>query len=258
VGKVLVLAGTGEGREIANRLVDTGMEVVVSTLTGYGSTLLPKNCVRLTGPLEPDSLTDILSHGVTAVVDATHPYAFRITSLTQEATARLGIPYFRYSRPRTELPSDNMIFYETDLEGCCRRAFTLGRVVFSTLGVKSLPVLVQEARQASGRVIARILPDQGSLAICLNLGLKPSEIIAMEGPFSQTLNRELLLHFQCDCLITKDSGHRGGTLTKIQAARELGLPVVVYWREPETGPSVYSDINALLEAIMERTRRKNR
>ena len=59
------------------------------------------------------------------------------------------------------------------------------------------------------------------------LGLSPKQIVAMQGPFSQALNREMFRQYRADVIVTKNSGAIGGTDTKIAAAVELGLPVVV-------------------------------
>ena len=76
-------------------------------------------------------------------------------------------------------------------------------------------------------LVSRVLPTAEVIALCEGLGLSPKQIVAMQGPFSQALNREMFRQYRADVIVTKNSGAIGGTDTKIAAAVELGLPVVV-------------------------------
>ena len=81
-------------------------------------------------------------------------------------------------------------------------------------------------------MIARVLPTAEVIGLCEDLGLAPDQIVALQGPFSAALNRELFLRYEAEVIITKNSGTLGGTDTKVQAAAELGLPLIVIDRPP--------------------------
>jgi precorrin-6A/cobalt-precorrin-6A reductase len=79
--------------------------------------------------------------------------------------------------------------------------------------------------------------------------LKPSEIIAMQGPFSYELNKALLIDYRASVLVTKESGPVGGTDNKIKAALDLGIPVILMERPVAAYPIVVSSCAELLEIL---------
>jgi len=231
---ILVLAGTLEGRDTAALLQQAGFPVTASVVTGYGCDLLQKQGLNriLTGVLDEAALTAILQQGVRLLVDATHPFA-ALASHTAMAAARVtGVPYLRLERPAAELPVHPMVYRAADLESAVSQALSLGKVLFSTLGSKSLPPLLTAASQAGVKVIVRVLPDSGVIRRCLELGLTPGEIIALQGPCSMELNKAFYRHYQAEVVLTKDSGSTGGVAEKVAAAVEAGIPVVV-WQRPK-------------------------
>ena len=49
----------------------------------------------------------------------------------------------------------------------------------------------------------------------------------MQGPFSKLMNLEMYKKYEADVVITKNSGSLGGTDTKVEAAMELNLPLII-------------------------------
>ncbi len=98
---VLILGGTGEARALAAVLVERGDRRIVSSLAGRVSApLLPVGEVRLGGFGGPAGLRDWLAaEGVGAVVDATHPFAARISAAALAATGILDMPLVVLRRP---------------------------------------------------------------------------------------------------------------------------------------------------------------
>ena len=62
------------------------------------------------------------------------------------------------------------------------------------------------------------------------LPLADHETIIARPPFTREGERELMLRHRIDTLVTKNSG--GPTAAKLEAARDLGLPVVMIRRPP--------------------------
>ena len=108
----------------------------------------------------------------------------------------------------------------------------MGKVIFLTTGSRNLEAFVNSPHLSDCRLIARVLPTAEVVALCEKLGLRPDQIVALQGPFSAALNRELFLRYQTEVIITKNSGTLGGTDAKVQAAAELGLPMIVIDRPP--------------------------
>jgi precorrin-6x reductase len=247
------------------------MSVIATAVTDYGGELLRENPVRvLTGALDEAALARVMTENrVTAVIDATHPYAGNISRIAADVTASLAIKYIRYLRPVATFDDHPLIYRAATwaeaaelameaADGAIRMAGApvktagTGKTVFLTIGSKNLRPFVEMAGKKGIRVVARVLPDPGVLAACLELGLKPRDIIACQGPFGEDLNRAMLAHYRAGVLVTKDSGAVGGTEAKLAAAKAHSIPVVLVERPPEGNQSaMVSDIKKLIRMVSE-------
>jgi len=102
------------------------------------------------------------------------------------------------------------------------------------------------------RVAVRVLPSTSSIEKCLQLGVPASHIIAMQGRFSAEMNLAILQEYRAGAVITKESGETGGLPEKVEAASELGIPVILVER-PEVnlkGEVVFGDINDLMDHVL--------
>src|SRR4051795_12873944 len=99
---VLVLGGTAEARALANALTeaDPGLRVVSSLAGRVARPRLPAGEVRLGGFGGPAGLAAWLrERRIAAVVDATHPFAERISASAARACPQAGVPLLRLERP---------------------------------------------------------------------------------------------------------------------------------------------------------------
>jgi precorrin-6Y C5,15-methyltransferase (decarboxylating) len=119
-----------------------------------------------------------------------------------------------------------------------------GRILLTT-GSKELEVFADEALRE--RVFPRILPSGESLAKCAALGFPPKNLIAMQGPFPEYLNRALLRHTGASWLVTKETGDAGGFAEKVRAASGEGAGLVVI-PAPEK-PAGY-DLEGILDIVL--------
>ncbi|WP_003541421.1 precorrin-6A reductase [Desulfotomaculum nigrificans] len=251
---ILVLAGTVEGRQTAALLQEHGFRVTASVVSPYGAELLSRqgvSCVR-TGPLDELSLQALLQQGVSLLVDATHPFATAISQLAMQVARRLGVPYLRLERPAAELPPHPLVHPVESLQQGIDRSLALGRVWFSTLGSKHLPTLVVAARRSGVKLVARVLPDLNVIKACLNLGLNPADIVALQGPCSEDLNLALYRQYRAQVVLTKDSGGTGGVPEKVAAAVKAGIPIVVWQRPRLSYPLVLNSPEQVLEYCLYR------
>ena len=99
--RVLILGGTAEARDLAAELVARPGVDLVSSLAGRVSRpRLPAGRVRIGGFGGPEALAHWLRHeGVAAVVDATHPFAERISRSAARAAADADVPMVALTRP---------------------------------------------------------------------------------------------------------------------------------------------------------------
>ena len=229
---IVVLAGTRDGRELAQELSDQGYEVLLSVVSSYGAELVQAAQLPVrTGALDEAGLKQLLlDQAVSVVVDASHPYAANVSANAIAACRQSRIPYIRYERPQAQLPLYKRLHTTATAGEAARAAAALGQVVFLTTGSRTLETFTTESALQRHRIIARVLPDPAVISQCLELGLQPRDIVAMEVPFSHEMNVAMFRHYQSEVIVTKDSGQAGGTDTKITAAIELNLPLIIITR----------------------------
>ena len=222
-GRVLILGGTAEARALAAALHDAGIAVISSLAGRVARPRLPVGEVRIGGFGGPDALAAWLGeHGIAAVVDATHPFAQRISASAAQATAVAATPLLRLERPGwTAGPGDRWRWVD-DLQGAASAVTGSGaRRVFLTSG-----------RQGVNAFAAL---DAWCLIRCVDPPDEPlpraHEIMLDRGPYALEGERKLLRTHGIDLLVTKDSGG-DHTAPKLRAARERGIEVVVVRRPP--------------------------
>src|SRR5579875_3215836 len=97
---LLILGGTAEARELAAALHERGLAVTTSLAGRVSNPRLPPGRVRMGGFGGPSGLAAWLrQHRVDAVIDATHPFAARISSSAAAACAATAVPLLRRERP---------------------------------------------------------------------------------------------------------------------------------------------------------------
>lgn len=249
---ILVLAGTSEAREIIAGLAARGQAVVATATTAYGAALARQAGARevLVTALTPAGLAGVLKdYRVRLVIDATHPFATGISAIARQCCRQEEVPYLRYARS-TRIPgTPGQRHLVDDWPEAAARAGELGEVIFLTIGSRHLDAFKPLMEQGK-KIVARVLPDADSLAACKRAGLTPADVVAMQGPFTVELNRALFRAYGAQVMVTKESGVAGGLDTKLEAAQQLGLAVVMVRRPPEEGATV-SSLDALWHAVEE-------
>lgn len=232
--KVLIFAGTTEGRKLAEILTAAGISCEISVATEYGKQMIAPNgsCKVHTGRKNAaDMLEWMRAEKPAAVVDATHPFATEASVNIKESAGQAGVPYLRLRRSTAVSPAaEQDILYATDAAECKTILEQTEGNILLTTGSKDLHIYAVE--NLKERLFVRILPAEESIMLCKKQGLAGSQIIAMHGPFSKELNKALLMQYQIDVLVTKESGVQGGFPEKIEAARETGTKIVVI-KNPE-------------------------
>jgi precorrin-6Y C5,15-methyltransferase (decarboxylating) len=235
--KIVLFAGTSEGRRLAEAAADTGMQVVICVATDYGERILPEhpNIQVHNGRMDEEEIRDFLADEKPAlVVDATHPHARLVSEYVRGACESLSVEYLRLLRENSmELePSEQLHLVEHAGEAA-ELAERLDGNIFLATGSKELAQFCQSIHDR-GRLYARVLPTAESMGQCAKW-LEGRQLICMQGPFSAELNRAMYLHTDAKILVTKESGDAGGYAQKIRPALELGMHCIVIQRPAESG-----------------------
>ena len=140
--RILILGGTGEARDLAAELVAAGVDVLSSLAGRVRQPRLPDGPVRVGGFGGAEGFAAFLqAEGITAVVDATHPFAGTITANAARAAAQAGVPLLVLRRPEWE--EDSSWDVVPDIRAAAAAvedgladgdAFTAGRVVLTARG----------------------------------------------------------------------------------------------------------------------------
>jgi len=230
---LLILGGTAEARELAGVLHSRGVPVISSLAGRVAAPRLPPGEVRIGGFGGRERLERWLAeHDVFAVVDATHPFAARMSASAGVACARAGVPLLRLERPGwRERPGDRWHWVD-DVEAAAgvvaglgdRALLALGRQeVAAFAGIDSTWFLIRSV----GRPYPPLPPRH--------------ELLLDRGPFTVSGELGLLDEHRIDVVVTRDSGG-DQTAAKLDAARERGMPVIVVRRPPSPGTTAMTTV----------------
>ncbi len=236
---ILVLAGTSEGRQVAIALENEGLEVMAATATAYGGELLQKGFHGeiSTRPLGLEAMTELIClKGVIKVIDATHPFAEEVSNNAREACRLAGVEYERLEREGSHVEAGEGVITARDTEEAVQLAAGFAGNIFLTVGSSKLEYYTRSLNPK--KLIVRILPVKASLEKCIKLGIPPKNIIAMQGPFEEEMNKLLFRCYEAALVISKDSGPAGGVAEKISAAQSLSLPIIIIYRPNPTSKKV--------------------
>lgn len=230
---ICLFAGTTEGRQLTAFLQKTGLRAYVCVATEYGEMLIPQGetITVHTGRLDRAGMKALFARErFSLVVDATHPYATAVTENIAAAAAESGMEYVRLLRAGNNAVQD-AVYVASIAEAAQYLKDTAGNILVTTGSKELLPYTAIPCYEE--RLYVRVLPMESSLAACKAAGIPPAHIIAMQGPFTEEMNRVLIRMMGVKYLVTKDSGASGGFPEKLTAAEKEGATPIVIGRPEE-------------------------
>jgi precorrin-6A/cobalt-precorrin-6A reductase len=237
--KVLLLGGTAEARDLARLLVEADVDVTSSLAGRVARPRLPVGPVRIGGFGGVAGLRKALAD-YDLVVDATHPFARGMSTNAVEACTADQVPLLRFERPGWE--RDPAWHYVDTHDEAAALTASLGTRPFLTVGRQELarfaPVLTD------AHVLARVV-DAPDVVLPATW-----QLLTSRGPYTLEGDFDVMRQHGSDVLVTKDSG---GTYTwpKLQAAAQLGVPVVVVERPgPDPRAQVVHAVSPALEWVL--------
>jgi precorrin-6A/cobalt-precorrin-6A reductase len=232
--RLLILGGTAEAAALARGATTRFGDALQVTSSLAGRTEQPgalPGQIRVGGFGGPPGLAAYLTeHGIDRLIDATHPFATRISAEARLACEQVEVPRLVLRRPPWRRhPLDRWI----EVDSMAAAAAIVGRVgrrALLTVGASEIACF----SAATGiRFLVRLVDPPRE-----PLPLHFYEVVVRRGPFTLAEERHLFERHTIDVLVCKASGG-AATEAKIIAARELSLPVIMVRRPaPEPGTAV--------------------
>ena len=177
---------------------------------------------------------------IDAVVDATHPFASRISANAVAACRATNTPLVVFSRPPwSREPGDRWIEIAT-MDEAVAALGAKPRTVFLTQGRLNLAAF---ARAPQHRYIVRAIDRPADID-----ALPDCKLILARGPFSLADEFALMKRERIEALVTKNSGG-SATYAKIEAARALKIEVVIVRRPAAPEAETLFDLDAVMAWI---------
>jgi len=175
-----------------------------------------------------------------AVIDATHPFASRMSANAVAACRATDTPLVVFTRPPwTREAGDRWIEVAT-IDAAVEALGQKPKAVFLTQGRLQLAAF---ARAPQHRYIVRAIDQPAEID-----ALPKRKLILGRGPFSLADEAALMRDEKVEALVTKNSGGRA-TYAKIEAARALGIEVVILRRPPAPKADTLHDLDAVMAWI---------
>ncbi len=221
---LLLLAGTFEARQVVRGLAERGVDTIAS-LAGETRAPEPLAIPTRTGGFGGRAgFETFLEQGnISAILDATHPFAAKISHRTAQVARQRGLPYCQLLRPAWRAgPGDDWTHVADESEAA--KHIPAGARVLLATGRKSLE---RFAQLSDCDVILRVVDPPAEPFPYPN-----GRYLVARPPYRLDDERALLAELRVDFVVTKNSG---GTVAyaKLLASRELGVRVLMIDRPPQ-------------------------
>jgi precorrin-6A/cobalt-precorrin-6A reductase len=253
---ILILGGTSEAKSLAKRLITLDVEIIYSIAGLVRQPVL--SCKIISGGFslfnndsnnanKNDGLTEYLfAEKIDCLVDATHPFATKMSQQANRSAQEINIPCISFVRPEWEIQNGDswsLLDNEDQLLNELALAINTGsQNIFYTNGQidRKLAVhldAIAELNEAFG-------PAQYIVRSAKETELPQySQWIQAIGPFNMDNEKALLEKYDIDLIVCKNSGGEA-TKAKLEAARELGIRVLMLQR-----PKVVNDSSNNLNKV---------
>jgi precorrin-6A/cobalt-precorrin-6A reductase len=237
--RILVLGGTAEARELATALHEKGIAVTTSLAGVTRDPLLPSGKVRSGGFGGAEGLQGwVTQNAMDCIVDATHPFAARISRHAHEAATNSGIPLFRLERPAWQPGAADRWTEAEDLPSAAAQCASGARVMLTT-GRRGLESFFTRLDLCG--VVRMVEPPDTALPQGWSLLLD-------RPPYGLPGESALFTRESITVLVTKNAGG-AATAAKLQAARQLQIEVLMIRRPAKPDCSCFPTVTTLLAGL---------
>ncbi|MGX1321451.1 precorrin-6A/cobalt-precorrin-6A reductase [Bradyrhizobium sp. USDA 377] len=219
--RALILGGTADASSLAAEIARARIDAVYS----YGGrTRAPADQplpTRIGGFGGASGLADyIRGEGITHVIDATHPFAAEMSRNAVAACAETGTPLIALERmPWDRTQGDNWIEV-ADVSAAVAALPAAPAHVFLAIGRQHIAPFAAKPQHAY--TLRFVDPPETSLPFA-------ADVIVSRGPFTFDAELEMMRTREIAWVVARNSGGDGAR-AKVDAARVLGLPVIMISR----------------------------
>ncbi|KEJ90513.1 cobalt-precorrin-6A reductase [Sulfitobacter donghicola] len=219
---VLLLGGTTEASKLAHALKLANIETVFSYAGRTNTPVAQPVPTRIGGFGGIEGLQRFLGEsGITHVVDATHPFAAQMSLNAFTACKTLGLPLLRLQRPPWLAQNGDDWIDVADIEAACDALPDTPSRVFLAIGRMHIDLF---ARKPQHHYLLRLVDEPMH-----PIALPNHTAIIARGPFDIAGDIKLLRGHGIGHVVAKNAGG-AGAVAKIDAARELGLRMIMVAR----------------------------
>ncbi|MGP9812197.1 cobalt-precorrin-6A reductase [Rhodopseudomonas sp. NSM] len=221
--RLLILGGTADATRLATAIAaEPRIEAVLSFAGRTDNPKPPPIPWRVGGFGGVRGLIDYLrAERIDRVVDATHPFAAQMSRNAVAACDVAGVPLLALERAPWQAGEGDRWIEVDDLVAAAQALGEAPRRVFLGTGRQHLDVFAAQPQHAY--LVRLVDPPRAALPF------PQVEIVVARGPFDRASDRALLEAHRSEIVVAKNAGG-DAAVAKIEAARDLGLPVVMVRR----------------------------
>ncbi|WP_353292347.1 precorrin-6A/cobalt-precorrin-6A reductase [Synechococcus sp. M16CYN] len=209
--RIWLFAGTGDGPHLTRALLQRGWQVRVSVASQAAAAAYSELAVDsiTVGTLSRAAkMTKGLKHRSKFrwVVDATHPFATRISSDLAEVCLSAKQPFLRFERPQEQGSASICLLPNS---GALSTAPLKGQRLLLAVGGRHLAAIATAARSAGANLFARSMPTKLGLRSALAAGLLPDHLAVvrpLQGQTPGSIERALCRRWGITAVVCRQSG----------------------------------------------------
>ncbi|WP_299076471.1 cobalt-precorrin-6A reductase [uncultured Ruegeria sp.] len=215
---LLILGGTTEANALARSIADLGVSATYSYAGRVDTPRSQPLPVRVGGFGGAEGLARyIQDHGITHVIDATHPFAAQMSRNAIDACVSTGVHLAALTRPAWAHQDGDRWQRVPDVTAAVDALAGPAQRVFLAIGRMHLDDF---ADQPQHRYLLRLVDEPEALP------LPNADVVVARGPFTLEGDRALMERHGTQVVVSKNAGGKGAR-AKLDAARALGIPVVM-------------------------------
>ena len=214
-----LLTGTGEGHVFAKALLKEGWKITVSVVSNRASIPYKKlNLERiLIGALKSEEeMKSVILNARNnkmefyCVIDLTHPFATKITSMISKVCKELGQEFLRYERQIDDISNAILIKKFSDLSNYNLK----NKSILFALGARHLQEAFIYARSIGANVYARVLANPESIRKTLSSSIQKTNFAVLNPSVSSNgkIEEALIKKWNITGVICRQSGGKNENL----------------------------------------------